>query len=162
MKYCTIKDGYLFFLKGRFSQWWTSKFIDEDGVEFRCCEQYMMYKKALLFGDNETASKIIEATDPSEHKRLGRLVKNFNEEIWNQHKERIVYEGNIRKFSQNEDFKDMLLSTENLILVEANGNDRIWGIGMFVDDPNIMKTELWGENLLGKTLMKVREKLKNE
>lgn len=30
---------------------------------------------------------------------------------------------------------------------------------MYEDDPNLMKTELWGENLLGKALMEVRENI---
>ena len=29
-------------------------------------------------------------------------------------------------------------------------------------DENLMKTELWGQNLLGKCLMEVREDLKND
>jgi ribA/ribD-fused uncharacterized protein len=46
------------------------------------------------------------------------------------------------------------------IIVEANKYDPIWGIGMFSDDRNLLRTELWGQNLLGKAIMKVREELK--
>jgi predicted NAD-dependent protein-ADP-ribosyltransferase YbiA (DUF1768 family) len=31
---------------------------------------------------------------------------------------------------------------------------------MFSDDRNLLRTELWGQNLLGKAIMKVREELK--
>ena len=153
-----IIGKYIFFLKGPLSQWYQSDFV-ENNIIFKCCEQYMMYYKALLFKDFETAEKILNSTKPSEHKGLGRLVKNFNEEIWNNHKENIVYKGNYCKFTQNEDLKNLLKGTGDFILVEANKYDHIWGIGMYNDDPNILKEELWGQNLLGKTLMKVREQL---
>jgi ribA/ribD-fused uncharacterized protein len=52
------------------------------------------------------------------------------------------------------------MSTEDRIIVEANKHDPIWGIGMFSDDRNLLRTELWGQNLLGKAIMKVREELK--
>ena len=39
---------------GCFSQWYRSDFTVENNT-FNCCEQYMMYQKALLFNDNRTA-----------------------------------------------------------------------------------------------------------
>jgi ribA/ribD-fused uncharacterized protein len=109
--------------------------------------------------DFETAKKILEAKNPSEQKELGRQVKNFKENIWNDFKFNVVFQGNYLKFSQNEELKNKLIATEPYILVEANKHDRIWGIGKFADDPTLMNTEEWGENLLGKVLVKVREQL---
>ena len=154
-EHCRLHKNYLFFLNGPLCQWWKSKFV-EDNIEYCCCEQYMMYQKAKLFNDEEIANKILNTTEPREQKKLGRLVKNFDEDIWNQHKEKIVYNGNYLKFSQNEDLKEYLCDTYPYELVEANKYDRIWGIGMFSHDPNILDTSKWGQNLLGKTLMKVR------
>ena len=104
---------------------------------------------------------IVCKSPPREQKRLGRLVKNFDTGIWDACKEKIVFDGNFLKFTQNEALKQYLLSTGNSILAEANGHDRIWGIGMFCDDRNLLRTELWGENLLGKILVQVREKIRN-
>lgn len=160
-KYCRIDDKYVFFLKGPLSQWWKSNMI-EFNIKYNCCEQYMMYQKALLFNDIISANKIIISSDPSEQKNIGRKVKNFNDILWNEYKSSIVEQGNYLKFSQNNEMKEILLATGDKILVEANGCDRIWGIGMFDDDPNLLNTELWGENLLGKALMKVREKIKSK
>jgi ribA/ribD-fused uncharacterized protein len=115
-----------------------------------------MYHKAILFNDKETAELILNTKEPRKQKNLGRLVKNFDEHIWDQHKEKIVYNGNYLKFSQDEDLKEYLCDTDPYELVEANKYDRIWGIGMFAHDPNILDTSKWGQNLLGKTLMKVR------
>lgn len=155
-EHCRILKNYIFFLNGPFCQWWKSKFM-ENNIEYNCCEQYMMYQKAILFKDESTAKKILESKEPREQKRLGRLIKNFDEKIWDQHKEKIVANGNYLKFSQNEELKEYLCDTYPYTLVEANKYDKIWGIGMYMNDPNILDTSKWGKNLLGKTLMKVRE-----
>ena len=157
-KHCRLVGNYVFFLKGPFSQWFMAE-MEENGLVFNCCEQYMMYRKALLFGDSLTAAKILGSCDPAEQKRLGRTVRNFDNRIWDQHKKEIVFRGNMLKFSQNEELKQYLLSTGNRTLVEANKHDRIWGIGMYSDDRQLLRTELWGKNLLGKILMEVREEL---
>lgn len=155
-EHCRLSKNYLFFLNGPLCQWWKSKFIEND-IEFNCCEQYMMYHKAMLFNDKETANKILNTKEPREQKKLGREVKNFDEHIWDVAKEKIVKNGNYLKFSQNEDLKEYLCDTYPYELVEANKYDRVWGIGMFAHDPNILDTSKWGQNLLGKTLMKVRD-----
>ncbi len=73
----------------------------------------------------------------------------------------IVVNGNMLKFSQNEELKNFLLSTNNKILAEASPYDKIWGIGIGQDDKDAYNIDKWkGENLLGKALMKVREELR--
>ena len=73
----------------------------------------MMYKKAELFSDLETAKKILESTSPAKQKKLGRQVKGFDQQIWDQHCKQIVYEGNYAKFTQNPDLKkEELLKTK--------------------------------------------------
>jgi len=155
-EHCRILKNYIFFLNGPLCQWWKANIVEDD-ITFNCCEQYMMYHKAMLFNDKEIASKILAAEKPREQKNLGRSVKNFNEKIWNENKEQIVYNGNYLKFTQNEDLKEYLKDTNPYQLVEANKYDKIWGIGMFAHDENILNTKIWGKNLLGKILMKVRD-----
>src|SRR6056300_1097840 len=79
---------------GYFSQFFQSDFVDENNIEFKCCEQFMMYNKAILFGDTTIANKILQETTPKVIKTLGRKVRNFDENIWNEHKEEIVFKGN--------------------------------------------------------------------
>ena len=82
----------------------------------------MMYHKATLFKDTETAKKIMEAKKPAEQKALGRQVKGFNSKLWDAHKEKIVEEGNWHKFqSAGEDLrlKERLLATGQRELVEV-------------------------------------------
>lgn len=121
----------------------------------------MMYNKAILFNDTDSANKILKTNDVKKQKAIGRKVKNFKQEDWDRKKFDIIVKGNLLKFSQNEDIKEELVSN-NKILVEASPYDRIYGIGLKYDNDLILDEKNWqGENLLGKALMKVRSKLKN-
>ena len=70
--------------------------------------------------------------------------------------------GLLQKFYQNKDLKNRLLDTGDSLLAECAVNDRIWGIGLSMHDPERFCQAKWkGENLLGYTLMAVRDKLRN-
>ena len=150
-------ERYFFFYRGIFSQWHYSPFI-ENGIEFRCAEQYMMYKKAQLFNDTKIMNMILGAEHPSEHKHLGRQILSFNQDIWDSNKISIVYRGNYLKFSQNKDLYYELMKTKGMILAEASQYDCIWGIGIKENDPRRFNYSEWrGENLLGNILTYLRE-----
>ena len=120
----------------------------------------MMYKKAVCFGDKDMANKILATDDVAEIKAFGRLVANYNESYWNGVRQIVVFEGLTAKFSQNEDLKTKLKATDNSILAECAVKDRIWGIGLSMNDPDRLKIDKWkGQNLLGYALMMVRERL---
>ena len=128
---------------------------------FTTAEQYMMYKKAMLFNDEETAKKILKVNDPKKVKALGREVKGFDEKKWNDQKLQIVIQGNLLKFSQDENLKKALIETKNKVIVEGSPYDKVWGVGLKWDDPKILDESKWqGENLLGIALMEVRTQLK--
>lgn len=156
-----ITDTHIYFWGSYLSQWSNHSFEDRKlKQKFLCGEQYMMYCKALIFKDKESCIKIMLADNPRDQKAAGRLIKNFDQEIWDQHKYKIILRGNFLKFSQNEKIKEELLKS-NKILVEASPFDRIYGIGIKFDDDKILDESNWkGKNLLGKALMEVREKLK--
>ena len=146
------ENGYL-------SNWYQSPFtVDE--VDFSSMEQYMMYKKAVCFGDKDMANKILATDDVAEIKAFGRLVANYNESYWNGVRQIVVFEGLTAKFSQNEDLKAKLKATDNSILAECAVKDRIWGIGLSMNNPDRLQIDKWkGQNLLGYALMMVRERL---
>jgi ribA/ribD-fused uncharacterized protein len=155
-----ITDKYVFFWNGIYSQWYQSRMVI-DGIEYNCCEQYMMHQKALIFGDEITAEMILASTDPKEQKALGRRVAGFNKDRWDEVCVGIVFKGNFAKFSQNEMLKSALLSTGSRILVEASPYDKIWGIGMAEDHPDIENPDRWkGLNLLGWCITTVRTELR--
>jgi len=151
-------ESFYFFWKHQFGQWTMRDMTDPDGITYNCAEQYMMYKKALLFGDVTTAKKILLEKKPLLQQELGREVTGYIEEIWIKNRPGIVWYGNYLKFTQHEDLKTRLLATENKILAEASPYDEIWGIGLAANDELATYPSAWkGQNLLGKTLMSLRE-----
>ncbi len=152
----TQKEGLID--KYCFSQWYPSAFI-VDGVKYPSAEHWMMAKKALLFNDKEQYENIILTESPAKAKKMGRLVKNFDDKIWKTNASSFVIEGNWHKFSQHKNMKEFLLNTNNAIIVEASPFDKIWGIGTKTYETNPTKWK--GTNLLGFALMEVRDKLKN-
>jgi ribA/ribD-fused uncharacterized protein len=154
-------ERYTFFFRPEapFSQWHPSRF-ELDGHAFDCAEQYMMYGKAILFGDAEIAAEILAATSPKAQKALGRKVRNFDDVIWKARREQIVAQGSRAKFTQNAPLRQALLETAGTELVEASPYDRIWGIGLGATDPRAEDPSQWrGQNLLGKILTRLRDEL---
>jgi ribA/ribD-fused uncharacterized protein len=152
-----VQERFTLFWDGPFSQWYSSEFIVND-LKFNCAEQFMMYGKALLFHDAETAAKILQAESPQEQKALGRKIRNFDTNIWLLFREGVVYTASHAKFTQNPALEEILLATKGTTLVEASPYDKIWGIGLGENDPKASSRATWdGLNLLGETLTRVRE-----
>lgn len=144
------ENGYL-------SNWYSSQFIIND-IIFSSMEQFMMYQKAICFEDNDITQKILKTENVAYIKELGRLISNYNENYWNGIRQIIVFEGLMAKFSQNESLKRQLQETEHCILAECAVKDKIWGIGLSMGDPDRLEISKWkGQNLLGYTLMMVRD-----
>jgi ribA/ribD-fused uncharacterized protein len=153
-----VAEAFTFFWKSRLSQWQRSPFVG--GVSFTHAEQYMMYAKALLFGDQGAAERILTAQTPREQQAIGRNVRGFDESVWVLFREGVVFAGNYARFSQNPDQRDLLFATRGTTLVEASPHDRVWGIGLAADDPRALERSQWlGLNLLGEALTRVREAL---
>ena len=145
---------------GFLSNWYLSNFT-KNGIEFSSMEQYMMYGKAMCFHDETIAKQILQTDDVTRIKELGRLVSNYNDQIWSGMRQIIVYEGLVEKFSQNQELSDALLNTGDAFLAECAVKDKAWGIGLSMTDPKRLEPSLWrGQNLLGFALMMVRKKLK--
>lgn len=141
------------------SQWWPATFTVE-GRTYRSAEHYMMERKADLFGDTATATRILAAASPAEAKQLGRDARGFDSRAWRRHRFGIVVRGNEAKFDQDEALAGYLRSTGDAVLVEASPDDRVWGVGRALDDPAATDPRRWdGENLLGFALMTVRGRL---
>ena len=159
-----ITKTHYYFWNTIYSQWYMSKHKDylfeENGVKFITAEHYMMYHKAMIFNDIQIANKILNTVHPGAVKKLGRMVKDYDDKIWSQRRFDIVVQGNLLKFSQNEDLLKDLVKHKNLIFVEASPQDKIWGIGLHYEDDRVLDESEWqGENLLGKAINEVIDKL---
>lgn len=148
-------EGYY----GCLSNWYPCEFNYMD-ISFSSSEQYMMYQKAIMFHDFEVADEILKSNNLDTIKKLGRSVKNYDDNRWSNGRLQIMVRGLRAKFSQNIELGNILLSTKKSILAEAAPRDAIWGIGLAIDDVNAIDINKWrGKNLLGKALMQVRKEL---
>lgn len=160
-------DTHVYFWGDYMSQWHESPFemrtfpSEAVATKFNCCEQWMMYIKARYFNDMATAAAILATNDPQRQKALGRSVKNYDDVSWSKIRYQVVVDGNLRKFTQNPELGEMLKATGDRIIVEGSPYDKVWGVGLLWSDDRILDEKNWrGENLLGKALMKVREKIR--
>lgn len=162
-------DTHVYFVGGPFSQWWLespfrgklivgSESFTQGILDFNCAEQYMMASKAALFDDEEAFVAIMATYDPKEQKLIGRKIKNFDPQVWDDNARRCVTQGNIYKFQQDPDLAAFLLSTNGKKLVEGAWYDPVWGVKLAWDDPKILDEANWqGTNWLGECLTSVRQ-----
>jgi ribA/ribD-fused uncharacterized protein len=109
---------------GFMSQWYISPF-EHEGITYETAEMWMMIQKAKLFKDEDIADTMAKTTDPKQHKALGRKVKDFDKEVWDKEKSRIVEEGSWLKFTQSknkDELKKLLLETGEKEIVEVSRN----------------------------------------
>lgn len=161
-----VTEKHIFFWGEFPSNWHPARFVvkrDGKELEFFNSEQYFMYEKAMVFGDEVTAMRILfEGKDPKKAKSLGRQVKNYDDKVWEKVRYQIMVYANMHKYLQNKDLREKLLSEEfdGKKYVEASPLDGIWGIKC--DEATALDDESnWnGLNLLGKALDEVRSVLK--
>ena len=148
-------DGYL-------SNWYRAEF-DLDGIHFTSTEQYIMYRKCTLLGDQASAKAVLATDDPEKQQAIGQKAQGYIGNLWAGSRQMIAAKGLMAKFSQNDDLKQQLLSTGDSWLVECAGSDKVWACGIRLKDDSRRDIANWtGTNILGFALMQVREMLKNE
>ena len=145
---------------GYLSNWYTSPF-DLDGMHFTSVEQYIMYRKCKIFGDEISAKAVLATEDTATQQAIGRNAAGYIGSVWAGMRQMVVLRGLMAKFSQNEDLKQKLLDTGDAYLVECAGSDKIWACGIRLNDDKRFNAENWtGDNILGFALMEVREMLR--
>lgn len=131
--------------------------------EYRCLSNFSNHSvtyKGIKFDNSESAFQAQKVSDdnvkmefshlaPAQAKAKGKHVNLITN--WEKIKDTIMYEIVLAKFQQNEDIKQILLSTGDAYLEETNTwRDYYWGV-----------CNGRGENKLGKILMRVRKELKS-
>ncbi|MBR5975613.1 MAG: NADAR family protein [Clostridiales bacterium] len=148
---------------GCFCNWYPAEF-DYAGRHYLHSEQFMMYQKVMMFGQNALGDEIMRTADPEQCKILGReFFDGFDAALWKKTRFVVVKRGIRAKFAQNPSMMETLLATGNAILAECSPRDKDWGILLSTSDPEVQDITKWkGENLLGQVLMEVREELREE
>jgi len=123
--------------------------VDLDGKVWPTSEHYFQAKK---FQSEEIQETIRKASSPGDAKQLGRNRSYPLRKDWEEVKDDLMFKVCLAKFSQHPELKKIILGTGDSKLVEHTSNDNYWGDG---GDGS-------GKNMLGQTLMKVREALVKE
>ena len=142
------------------SNWYPSPF-EIDGVRFVSMEQYIMYKKSIVFGDAKTASAILATDKPAAHKKLGRRASGYVNAVWGGIRQLVALRGLLAKFGQNAELKEKLFATGDAWLVESSRFDVVWACGCGLNDSKRLDVAQWrGTNILGFALMEARDVLR--
>ena len=143
------------------SNFYPSVFVDENNVIFNCTEQYLMYHKCKLFdpNNNQMLLQILDEKSPGKIKALGRMVNNYNDNLWSNLRYQVMVDGLRFKFGQNQLIGNKLTQTHPKMLYEASKHDSIWGIGYDAESAVTKDKTSFGFNLLGQALVQVREEL---
>ncbi len=122
--------------------------IKLDGKMWPTTEHYFQAQK---FTDIHYQEKIRKEKSPMIAARLGRDRKQKLRKDWESVKNNVMKKALTAKFTQHEDLKILLLSTDETKLIEHTENDAYWGDG----------GDGHGKNWLGLLLMQIRFDLKN-
>lgn len=161
-----VTDKFVFFWQDYLSNWaripgGLTVQVNNEDVKIPTSEHLFMLYKAQYFKDTEAIEKIVKSSTPKEAKAVGRSVKNFNAEKWDKVSPYYMTKAVTIRYQQDKKFADMLTDKkyEGKTFVEASPYDKIWGIGMKEDDPDVEDKSKWqGENKLGKCLTTLRNK----
>ncbi len=130
---------------GEFSNF--AKYIIEiDGKKWPTSEHYF---QAMKFEGTKIEEKIRNISSPNSIAKLSRDRKLPLRKDWDKVKDNVMRKAVLAKFSQHEELKNILLSTENMNIVERTHRDSYWGDG----------GNGKGKNMLGRILMEVRAEL---
>ena len=127
--------------------------------KFFCAEQAIQFLKAKTLNKPLAATRIYLSRDVRFIKQTGHDIGTSDE--WDACKYDHMYICLKKKFEQNPDLLALLLSTNDMELVEATP-DRLWGCGVTLSS-NLLKRHAWtGMNKHGKILMTVRDELRRK
>jgi ribA/ribD-fused uncharacterized protein len=134
---------------GVFSNFDTKHPIMLFGKVWPSTEHYFQAMK-FLGTDDDWAEQIRIVEKPRFAASMGRDRNHPLRPNWENEKYHVMKLAVMAKFTQHEDCKKTLLSTDGIELIEHTTNDNVWADG---GDGS-------GQNLLGKILMEVRDEIR--
>jgi len=90
--------------------------FEVDGVRYHTAEHYMMWQKAMLFGDQATAGRVLDAGHPQRAKALGRGGPRLRRVGVGTRRFGIVVAGSMAKFGAHDDLRAYLVGTGDRVL----------------------------------------------
>ena len=140
--------------------------MEFNGTMYNSALQALSAEIAKRFNDEQGLRKIMLAESPEQVIYTLEDVpgdKEINEVKWNSITKELLYSVNLAKFNQFPELASRLLETQNAQLGAYEPNDNLIGIGMSLDNIQSKNPINWtGQNLLGKALMDIRYKLKQD
>lgn len=124
--------------------------IEIQGIYWSTVEHYYQAQKFVGSVDAVIIPSIHAAETPEEAAALGRCSDRQLRYDWDDVKTQVMREAVLIKFLTHADIREVLLNTGNQMLVEDSSKDYFWGCG----------ADKTGQNHLGKTLMSVREEIR--
>ena len=125
-----------------------------DGIVYPTNEHYYQSQKLLHGSDIDT---ILIVKNPGKVKRLVRSMEQVPFDVWERRRLAVMWRGLLVKF-RNEELAEKLIETRDCMLIEGNyWHDNFWG-RCFCDKCR----GRYGENRLGKMLMRIRRTKENE
>lgn len=150
--------------------------VDFGGRKFHSSEQAYLFYQAMAYQLPEVAVEILCIACPKQaarffrsHPQVAPIRHNPQNPLyqkWVRSQRGIMERILSAKFKTSGPARDALLASHPSYLVEASPSDRFWGAGLQANDPRLQQGPAhpsWGENYLGRLLMRVREReLKND
>lgn len=141
IKFYTTRDEF-----GAFSNF-SKHQVTFKGITYKTSEAAYQAQK---FKDKDVQAEIQRAKTPGDAAKIGRDKKNPLRKDWENVKVAVMLEVLWAKFTQHPNLKELLLSTDDREIIEHTTRDSFWGDG---GDGS-------GKNMLGKCLMRVRSRLR--
>lgn len=130
-----------------------------NGIEYSHSEGAFQAQKTLDMNERKVVAKLTASESKRACGKRGLAKLGFRVELrpdWESVKDQVMYEVVKAKFTQNPDLAQKLLETGDAELIEGTTwHDNYWGNCTCAKCSGIT-----GRNQLGKTLMKVRQELK--
>ena len=128
-----------------------------DGEIWPSTEHYFQAQK-FIDPESDTSGEHVDehvmnvriAKSPAEAARMGRDRSLPLRSDWEDVKDEVMFKALAAKFTQHKDLYDLLMSTEDALIVEHTEKDRYWGDG----------ENGRGKSMLGNLLMRLRDQLR--
>jgi ribA/ribD-fused uncharacterized protein len=140
--------------------------VDGRSTMYQSATQAILGELAKFFQDQEHLEKIMTASSPDDIQYTVEDVpgnRDENEVRWKDQYQRLLYEVNLKKYTQYPELALRLLQTGQMRLGAYKPKDNLIGIGLSSDDARAKNPTMWsGQNQLGMVLMRIRDALREQ